>query len=664
MKNYQSMFKRISAIFLAAVVAIGCINWNPLIAAGLEKQETVADMGSYSVEDNTGLDNDELFENYLNQIFYGKIENSLYSSDYGINSGKLDEKEKKLYSELKKNLTEIANGEKTSSKFSIDVSGMGFAADANVLKASISKIVNMLLVDCPFELYWFNKTAGFTYTCSSNGTVITQVSFTFAVASDYAASGANTVDNTKVKRALSAKKNADQIIEENKDKSDYEKLNAYMKKICELNTYNNDAANNNVDAGAMDPWQLVSVFDGDSSTNVVCEGYSKAFAYLFEKSSFKYAIKSYIVTGELNNGGHMWNIVTMEDGKNYMVDVTNCDGNSIGNPDKLFLAGLPGSVSKGYTYTRDENNKAVFTYDSNTKNMYPESILSLSDKNYDPETAVPVTPAEPSASATPNPSGDLVTPECNHIFKDYEYSQPVSGSAAAVLIYANGSKKTDEATGKKTDNRQFIAYTDITASYKYSDNKGVVRPAAGKVIVAVTMKDDMPTVNYDKNKIEKGNIDSGAAKIAKAKIKNGRITVTATGKAKGVVYLWVIDTGNKKVYESCPVNVKMAPKKMEVRSSSSSSEKIKKRPVVETGDKYSVYVAGLSPDGTVTKDCSYTYEIDPKFKDYIKVTSSASLDGNFIIEAIGLKNGKKTKASVIFKCIENGKKVKFSIAII
>lgn len=37
--------------------------------------------------------------------------------------------------------------------------------------------------------------------------------------------------------------------------------------------------------------------------------------------------------------GHMWNHVRMDDGKIYLVDVTNCDSNSVGYPYKLFLAG-------------------------------------------------------------------------------------------------------------------------------------------------------------------------------------------------------------------------------------------------------------------------------------------------------------------------------------
>ena len=42
------------------------------------------------------------------------------------------------------------------------------------------------------------------------------------------------------------------------------------------------------------------------------------------------------MSGGTGAGDHMWNIVTMDDGCNYLVDVTNCDTGSIGAPGKLF----------------------------------------------------------------------------------------------------------------------------------------------------------------------------------------------------------------------------------------------------------------------------------------------------------------------------------------
>ena len=111
---------------------------------------------------------------------------------------------------------------------------------------------------------------------------------------------------------------------QNAEKSDYEKLRAYNKAICEAVTYDYDAVKKDhgtyvVDHG--DPWQLIWVFDGDPDTKAVCEGYSKAVQHLCDLTDFKSkTVQSIIVSGHAG-GGHMWNIVRMEDGKRYLVDI-------------------------------------------------------------------------------------------------------------------------------------------------------------------------------------------------------------------------------------------------------------------------------------------------------------------------------------------------------
>ena len=60
----------------------------------------------------------------------------------------------------------------------------------------------------------------------------------------------------------------------------------------------------------------------------VCEGYSKAFQYLCDLSSFKDKVECHSVSG-VTSGPHMWNVVAMEDGYNYLVDVTNCDEGTV-----------------------------------------------------------------------------------------------------------------------------------------------------------------------------------------------------------------------------------------------------------------------------------------------------------------------------------------------
>ncbi len=249
------------------------------------------------------------------------------------------------------------------------------------------------------------------------------------------------------------------------------------------------------------------------------------------------------------------------------------------------------------------------------------------------------------------PTGSAVVPDCTHLFNDYDYTSPVKGSP--VVLYGNGiNKKID---GNVVNNKQFTAYTDILPSYNYTLNsKGVVKPSSGKVIAGITSSSTKPVVS--KNKI----VDREASKIAKASIKNGQVTVTATGREKGLVYLWIIDTGKNGAYECCPVNVLMAPKKLEVQNISGS--KIK-NPSISQGGSLDVCVAGIAPGGTKTDDCTYTATVADASQSYVKVTPVQGKNGQFKITATGLKNNKNTKVSIIFTCNENKKKVKLAATI-
>lgn len=437
--------KRLSALCLAATVVGSSVDWTSVRAEtqyAKPSDKIIAANQNADVQSDIILDdedlpsNDELFEGYLERLFYGST--STYSLDFGTSGlSSLNETEKKVYTALKSLITEVADGERESTvfylcmkdtvidgkeykknidldfsqDFSWETGGLQAAFDEAYDKVSAAiaqeldyqKVVRALLSDCPYELYWYLKTEGYTYSKrtfeelnqeNKTGTVnLEYLKLSFTVAADYAKENETyLVDSTQVQRAKTAKANADKIVEKYAALDDYNKLKSYLKEICELNVYNTNAAGSSGTL-VMDPWQLVFVFDGDTTTNVVCEGYSKAFAYLCEKSKFQNDnIKCYVVTGTLKGGtgagGHMWNIVTMEDGKNYIVDVTNCDGNSVGSPDKLFLAGLQGTVEGGYVFVRDDNQQtATFTYDDFATMVYPESILTLASESYKPKEA-------------------------------------------------------------------------------------------------------------------------------------------------------------------------------------------------------------------------------------------------------------------------------------
>ena len=82
-------------------------------------------------------------------------------------------------------------------------------------------------------------------------------------------------------------------------------------------------------------------------------------------------------------GPHMWNIVTVG-GRNYLVDVTNCDTGTVGAPDKLFLCGAAENVpSEKYTATAGSQS-IVYEYDAKTLSDYASSDLKLEEMPYSP----------------------------------------------------------------------------------------------------------------------------------------------------------------------------------------------------------------------------------------------------------------------------------------
>jgi len=262
-----------------------------------------------------------------------------------------------------------------------------------------------LLADCPFDLYWYDKTTSssatwFTYTASSSSgewrimpAPSSYYTVYMPVSADYSADGAagtyyvNTSIGSSVTEAYN---NARAIVEQYSDLTDYRKLDAYRQEICSRTSYNYTAIRENADYG--DPWQLIYALDNDTTNQVVCEGYSKAFQYLCDLSSFNSIFQECIsVTGKLGSEGHMWNVVSLRDGTNYLVDLTNCDGGMVGSQNGgrgLFLVGTgtadilkyycTGNVTSGYKFNLSASGPK-YTYDQNAFSRFGEEILTLSE---------------------------------------------------------------------------------------------------------------------------------------------------------------------------------------------------------------------------------------------------------------------------------------------
>ena len=247
------MKKRFLSALMALAVALTLLPASVLGAGAAPADEEVLWVAG-SVEDD-GISSDELLLGYLEQISFGDSGISLFAD----HSSLLSANAKKAYSALKPLVAEVANGTRASTKFDIGVK----LDDEGDRKA----LMTVLMADCPYDLYWYDKTAGYVY--RSDG------SFYFAVAEAYATSETEEVkfsdgtktfhfeaDTSNTGATSAAVNNAKNIVQNNAGKSDYERLVAYKNEICQLVDYNYDALNNKPAYG--DPWQLIYVFDGDS----------------------------------------------------------------------------------------------------------------------------------------------------------------------------------------------------------------------------------------------------------------------------------------------------------------------------------------------------------------------------------------------------------------
>jgi len=345
-----------------------------------------------------------------------------------------------------------------------------------------------------------------------------------------------------------------------------------------------------------------------------------------------------------------------------LADLQNVTVTEIGN-SRMFLIEVT-DITKPATYKVNRKEFTIIYVDiiilsSPKPSIIPSVIptgLPTQSPTLSPSTTPTKVPSEsptlsPSTMPTASSSSSPVVPSDSHIFSDYSCSNPVTDNG--IVIYGNGmTKKID---GKKVNNRVATVYTDILASYKYTENNGVVKPSVGKVIVAVTKSAAKPEVN-NKNKIT----DTSASKMAKAKIKNGQITVTAVGKEGGSAYLWVIDTGSKGVSTCYPINVKLVPKKLEIQNVSGSN--LAKNTEVKKGSTLDVCVTG-SVGSTKAEDGTYTATVDSKYSSYVTVTPIAGSTNKFTITAKDLKNDKNTKVSITFICDQNNKKTKLPLVI-
>ena len=376
-----------------------------------------------------GKSGDERFEEYVDSLFYG-------SGDTGkkkarSHSGyRLTGQNRAIYDKGAEMAADIVNGEDDNSEFNVYMDDMGLDVDAVYTAADLgvsrlmdrngeiapevydamkelfdydgSKVIECLFADHPFNMYWAKYELWYQIypDFATNGTYLwftsSDVWFGIPVENQFrAVKNTNNsddfynVDTGRITSAANAANNAAGIIRNRPSGSDADTLIYYKNKIRQLSNYNHTAADTDgygdVDRG---PWALVYVFDNDPTTNVVCEGYTRAFQYLCDRTQFNddsvcaYSVGGYMWDSDTSEEGrHAWNIVHMDDGRNYIADVTNAEDDG-----SLFLCGMEPHIYDPYVYfTRGNDFYYGYRYDDITREVFTLNELTLSCYDYGEE---------------------------------------------------------------------------------------------------------------------------------------------------------------------------------------------------------------------------------------------------------------------------------------
>ena len=415
-------------------------------------------------------------------------------------SGNLTAAERAAYNTLKEQLILIANGQRKDT----EIQTTGTLPE----QTSADKVWQALLADLPYALYWHDKTMGIVYSyIPDNG--LKDVTFKFKVAAEFRGGSLYTTNIPNVPAAVAVAK---QVVSANRGRSDYDKLQAYRQYICDQVSYNSGI---NKDTAYGNPWQLLWVFDGNASTNVVCEGYAKAFKYLCdlteESNGWIGSVETLDVTGTMNGDRHMWNVVRIN-GTNYLADVTNCDQGTVGYPTELFLCGIQTNGSSMY----HQDTKTTYIYDTDTRNSFKAADLAVSAAGFDPGAAtVPANVKLVSAKVVGG--GIQVTwNEADGAVKYRVYRKDAVNTVWKVIATVTGTSYVDKS-----------AAAGVTYSYTVRgvDADGELSPGFDRTGVSTT--------------IPAASTTPADVKLIDAKVVSGGIQVTwneADGAAKYRVY--------------------------------------------------------------------------------------------------------------------------------
>ena len=176
--------KRLFAVALAAAMMSSVADYSCVMEVRAE--ESVEEQ-NLTVEETVEIDpeileqlpdNDELFAGHVEQVLYGNDDASIYAN-YG--EDKFEDLNLSIYRQLKTLVNKIANEGGTAVVAIPDDLDITWeteatgdilkeeAREAFANKIQMSEIISTLLLDCPYDMYWYNKVVkgaaswGYTY---------------------------------------------------------------------------------------------------------------------------------------------------------------------------------------------------------------------------------------------------------------------------------------------------------------------------------------------------------------------------------------------------------------------------------------------------------------------------------------------------------------------
>lgn len=453
----------------------GAVNENE---AGIEKQNAAesqavsmqsgADTSNAASEVLAELpDNDTLYEGYVQNVLYG---NGIET--YGLCAGdNLTGPAKTMYDYLKPRIKEVAaNGGETAIIFKDAwIKGEDYLWKGDNeeeikadMAAGVKQVVNALLLDCPYEMYWYDASAGYEYSWEggcTTGYVTSSISFIVAKRYRGDINEWYVLSPDKATAATNAVAYAQTIVNKNKGQTPYNRLKGYADELCKRVSYDEDAETKYGDMN-----QMINVFDGNTATNVDSRGYAMAFQYLCDLdggiicSSMTGTVSwNNIDSNKVGSGAYMWNVVTL-DGDNYIVDIANCD--DIAESDKMFMV--------GYNY--------AYKYDEMTSSSYTEDQLKISDKNY--VITVPIITSQPQDTTVE--SGQTATFAVSATGAGLIYQWQVNRNDGKGFVDIAGENEASYITGKTDTNCNNYSYKCLISN----SNASVKSEAATLTVTA------------------------------------------------------------------------------------------------------------------------------------------------------------------------------------